>query len=296
MTSPGLSYIVPAFNEEGAIVATVERLRVVLAGLGLPYEIIIVDDGSRDRTREQVESLGFVRVVRHAVNIGYGSAIKSGIKAAKHDWIGIVDADGTYDIESLPRLVEKMREGYDMVVGARANVSELDSLAKKFFRQTLIGFLNLVVAGRIEDPNSGFRIFTKEMALFFFPFLCHTFSFTTSLTVFAFGERFFVSYVSVNYGSRTGKSKVHHFRDSLRMIQLVLQGITFFNPVKFYLMLSIALIAGVLAPSLVILAAGFASFAAYWFATGAIVCLLVGLGVLGDIVRISGIRRSDDFR
>jgi glycosyltransferase involved in cell wall biosynthesis len=293
MTARGLSYVIPAYNEENAIASTVERLRSVLSTLDIPSEIIVVNDGSRDDTCARAEACGDdIRVINHPINLGYGNAIKTGIKAARHEWIGIVDADGTYDIEELPRLVEKMRNGFDMVVAARKNVLAMDKPLKRFFRRLLIGFLNLVIGARIEDPNSGFRIFTKRLALTFFPFLCGTFSFTTSITVFALGERFFVAYIPLQYAARTGDSKVRHVRDSLRMLQLVLQGITFFNPVKFYLMLVAGLVAMFLVPSIVLSLLGCPTVALYWFLTGAIACLLMGMGVLGDIVRISSISRD----
>lgn len=295
MSAHGLSYVIPAYNEEGSIVATVERLRAVLAGLDLPFEIIVVNDGSRDGTRECVEACGAdVRVISHPVNIGYGSAIKAGIQAANYDWIGIVDADGTYEIERLPDLVQYMRDGFDMVVAARENVLVMDKPVKRFFRRLLISFLNVVVAARIEDPNSGFRIFTKPLAMRFFPFLCNTFSFTTSLTVFALGEKYFVKYVKMPYSQRTGKSKVRHFRDSLRMMQLVFQGITFFNPVKFYLMMVVGLGVLFFLPAAALAALGATAVAAFWFAMGAVSTLLAGMGVLGDIVRIAALGRDND--
>jgi polyisoprenyl-phosphate glycosyltransferase len=290
MTDRGLSYIIPAYNEEDGIVATVERLRSVLAGLAIPYEIIVVNDGSRDATRARAEALPGVRVISHPINTGYGSAIKTGIIASRYEWIGIVDADGTYDIEQLPRLVEKMGEGFDMAVAARANVLEHDRLLKRLFRSWLTAFLNLLISARIVDPNSGFRLFTKSMARTFFPFLCNTFSFTTSITIFALGEGYFVSYVPMEYGRRTGKSKVC-FRDALRMAQLILQGITFFNPVKFYLMIGALWLVGCALPSMLMAAGGWQTAGLFYFFSGGIVTMVTGLGVLGDIIRISTITR-----
>lgn len=293
MNSPGLSFVIPAYNEENAIAPTVQRLQAVLAGLGLDYEIIVVNDGSRDATRERAAACGGdVRVISHPVNIGYGSALKSGICAARYDWVGIVDADGTYDIEQLPLLVEKMREGFDMAVAARKNVLSLDKPVKRFFRRLLINFLNVVIGARIEDPNSGFRIFSRSMAERFLPFLCNTFSFTTSITVFALGQRHFVCYVPMHYTHRTGKSKVRHFRDSLRMMQLVFQGITFYNPVKFYLMMVLGVGVLFLLPALMLAAFGLPMAAGLWFAFGALASVLVGLGTLGDIIRIAELARN----
>ncbi|CDL00679.1 putative Undecaprenyl-phosphate 4-deoxy-4-formamido-L-arabinose transferase [Magnetospirillum gryphiswaldense MSR-1 v2] len=290
----GLSYIVPVYNEENGIAATIERLRAALIQLGIPYEIIIVNDGSRDQSRDKVEAIGGddLRLISHPTNIGYGSALKSGIKIAKYEWIGIVDADGTYAIEALPLLVERMNQGFDMVVAARRNVLRLDKPIKRMFRRILIFSLNLLVGARIEDPNSGFRLFTKKLALTFFPFLCNTFSFTTSLTVFALGERFFVSYIPLDYSIRTGKSKVRHFRDSLRMMQLVLQGITFFNPIKFYLIMTLGFFIAFFIPSLFALALSMPWLSVLWLFSGALACVLVGLGVLADVIRISTLGRE----
>lgn len=290
--SPGLSWVVPAYNEEGAIISTLERLRAVLSTLDMKWEIIVVNDGSRDATRAQAESVEGVHVVSHPINIGYGSAIKSGIRAARYHWVGIVDADGTYEIEELSQLIGKMKDGFDMVVAARKNVLSMDKPIKRLARRTLIGFLNLVIGASIIDPNSGFRIFKKSLAERFFPFLCNTFSFTTSITVFALGQRHFVSYVPLQYFPRTGKSKVRHGRDSIRMLQLVLQGITFFNPLKFYLMLVIGLLVVFTFPAILLHLANFSGVALYWFATGAVGALLVGLGTLGDMLRVASLRHG----
>lgn len=294
--SAGLSYIVPAYNEEHGIAATIGRLRKALGALGMAYEIIVVNDGSRDDTKARIEELAGddLKLISHPTNIGYGSSIKTGIKVARYDWIGIVDADGTYDIEELPHLIERMNQGFDMVVASRRNVLALDKPMKRFFRRLLIASLNLMVGARIEDPNSGFRVFTRKLALTFFPFLCNTFSFTTSLTVFALGERFFVNYVPLNYSVRTGKSKVRHFRDSLRMMQLVLQGITFFNPIKFYLVMTLGFLAVFLVPSVLIGFSGLVWLSYMWFGSGVLSCLLVGMGILADVTRISALERIHD--
>lgn len=283
----GISYIVPAYNEENGIESTIERLRETLGKLDRPWEIIVVNDGSRDRTLEVLKSFEGIRVLSHPINTGYGSAIKTGIANARHEWIGIVDADGTYEIERLPDLVEKMEEGFDMVVAARENVLELDKPMKRFFRRVLRFAVKLVVAARIVDPNSGFRLFTKTLATTFFPFLCNTFSFTTSITIFAMGEGFFVSYVPMPYSHREGKSKVRHFRDSLRLAQLILQGITFFNPIKFYILMAIGFILFVALPALGMIGLGWTNVAWVYFLSGLISVLLLGQGILGDLVRIA---------
>jgi glycosyltransferase involved in cell wall biosynthesis len=292
-STPGLSYIVPAYNEQDSIVDTVERLKAVLPSLGIPWEIIVVNDGSRDETLERLRMVDGIRIVCHPVNTGYGSAIKTGSLFACYDWIGIVDADGSYDIELIPTLVDKLHEGYDMAVAARRNVLDHDGPFKRLFRRSLISVLNLLLARRIEDPNSGLRVFRKQLAFTFMPFLCDTFSFTTSITIFAFGNNGFVAYVPTELSARTGKSKVRHFRDSLRMTQLIIQGITFFNPLKMFVLLVVAMIVGVWLPSELIAACGFGDVANRYLAVGIISALLAALGILTDTVRISGARSSE---
>lgn len=300
-TETGLSYIIPCYNEENAIKSTAERLQAVLESLGRPFEIIVVDDGSKDNSADIAGTCKGVKVLRHPANAGYGASLKTGITHAQYDWIGIVDADGTYEIEKIPVLVEEMEKGFDMVVGARSNVHDHDGLFKKLMRKLYIGAIKILVNAGAEDPNSGLRIFTKSLALTFFPFLCNTFSFTTSITVFALGDAYFVKYVPTHYQEREGASKVKHFRDTLRTIQLIVQGVTFFNPVKLYLLLGLFYLAFITLPGLAIMCKNPMIGWAYMF-TGAIGTALVGLGALGDIFRISAMRErtphpsSDEYR
>ena len=292
----GLSYIVPLYNEAGGIRATLERLNAVLSAQpGLEYEIIAVNDGSRDDSAAMASEVPNVRVISHPINCGYGAALKTGIRHAKYDLVGIVDADGTYPIEEIPRLLAQIEKGFDMVVARRSNVLDLDGPVKKMFRSIFIAVVSLLVGRKVEDPNSGLRIFRRSLALTFLPFLCNAFSFTTSITVFSFGAGFFISYVPVEYSPRLGKSKVRHGRDSLRTAQLVLQGIMYYNPVKFSILISLAFVLTGFLPGTLLALLGFAT--AGWFVLWgvAIVALLVSLGLLFDMLRIATIQshRSD---
>lgn len=283
----GVSFVIPAYNEEISVASTIDRLEACLSKAGVPHEIVVVDDGSSDGTRQAAIATGKARVLGHPINTGYGSAIKTGIMAASHDWIGIVDADGTYEIEKAPDLYSRMCDGFDMVVAVRTNVRETDGPIKRWTRPAMLAMLNLLIAARIVDANCGFRIFTRELAMTFFPFLCNTFSFTTSLTVFALGEGFFVGYVPTTYAPRVGRTKVRHFRDSLRMMQLILQGTSFFNPVKLLLILAVAVVVFVGVPALVMGSLGWLFAASLYTILGATAVILFALGVVADIVRIA---------
>ncbi|MBF0095546.1 MAG: glycosyltransferase family 2 protein [Alphaproteobacteria bacterium] len=292
----GLSYVVPCYNEEGAVRRSLERLSAVLGKTGLEHEIIVVNDGSRDNSAKIAAEVPGVRVISHPVNSGYGAAIKTGIRNARFAWIGIVDADGTYPIEELPRLIDGMEQGFDMVVAQRQNVQDLDSPVKRLFRGIFIRVVSLLLGRKVRDPNSGFRVFRKDMATLFLPFLCHAFSFTTSITVFAFGQGMFISYVPIDYSARVGKSKVRHIRDSIRTAQLVLQGVMYFNPFKFALITAGLFLLFGAAPGAILGLLGYVTAGWFVFWSMAVVAALLLMGLLFDMLRIAIIQtnRPDD--
>jgi glycosyltransferase involved in cell wall biosynthesis len=288
----GLSFIVPVYNEQGAIVETVVKLDRALSAIDFLYEIIVVDDGSTDGTASEIASIDIEKCVslKHPTNAGYGAAIKSGLKVARYEWIGIIDADGSYAIEDVKKLVHEAGEGFDMVIGNRINIQEQDMFVKRIFRSIFRQVVRLLVDKTIEDINSGFRIFRKSAVMEFFPFLCSTFSFTTSLTIL-FAERgLFLNYIPTKYSKREGQSKVRHLRDSLRASQMIIQGITYFNPIKTFVFVSMLLIIFVCVPAMILAMFDMKTLSAYYMIFGSVVTLLFGLGILGDIVRVSAIR------
>ncbi|HQO35649.1 MAG TPA: glycosyltransferase family 2 protein, partial [bacterium] len=113
----GISAILPAYNEAPCIAELIRSLDAQLRGLGVPYEIIVVDDGSSDGTGDLAQAAD-ARVHRHAANRGYGAAVKTGVRLARQEWILLMDADGSYPAEAVPDLVSYL-EVADMVVGAR---------------------------------------------------------------------------------------------------------------------------------------------------------------------------------
>jgi glycosyltransferase involved in cell wall biosynthesis len=286
-SKPGLSFIVPAYNEADSVTETLTRLRETLQKTDKPFEIILVNDGSDDETLMKAKKFHDVMIISHPINIGYGNAIKSGLKAARYDWIGITDADGTYPIEVLPAFISEMEKGFDMVVGSRSNISDIDRTGKKFFRWIYKKTISLMIAKNIKDPNSGFRLLKRDMALTLYPFLCGTFSFTTSLTIIASGLHFFIQYIPITYSERYGVSKVRHVGDSIKTIQYIIQGITFFNPIKFFMFLAIFMVLIVCIPAMFIALFNMHTLSLYYMIFGTAVTLLIALGVVGDIIRVS---------
>jgi len=108
-----LSIVIPAYNEEDGIANIVERVLAIgpaLKAANSELELIVVDDGSRDRTADIAEQYPGVRLIRHQTNHGYGAALKTGFAHAKGTWLGFLDADGTYPPEHFPELLRAARE------------------------------------------------------------------------------------------------------------------------------------------------------------------------------------------
>jgi len=237
------SLIVPVYNEEGGILATLEAIHRRLGSLAVPYEIIVVDDGSTDATAELLKDCSYIRLLRHDRNRGYGAALKTGIRHAQHAMIVITDGDGSYDNDQIPDLV-RLAKGNDMVVGSRtgANVeySFLRSIPKWFLRH----FAQWLAQSPIPDLNSGLRVIRKNVLRRFFNILPNTFSFTTTITVATLSNGFRVHYEPVDYRRRIGRSKIRPIVDTLRFTQLILRTGMYFAPLRVFLPVAAVFVAG----------------------------------------------------
>jgi glycosyltransferase involved in cell wall biosynthesis len=234
-----ISVVIPALNERDAIIDTINRINVALTGAQLiPYEIIVVDDGSSDGTGQLAEQAG-AKVIRHPHNIGYGRSLKDGILIASYDTIVISDADGSYPLETIPKLVGRFDQGFDMVVGARTGPNYRESMLKSPLRAVLKTIVEFTANREIPDINSGLRIFRRQVAVTYFDHVSDLFSFTTSLTLAYMMNSKFVDYVDIDYKERIGRSKVRLFRDSLRTLQYVLEACTYYNPLKIFVLLAL---------------------------------------------------------
>jgi glycosyltransferase involved in cell wall biosynthesis len=231
MTQP-VSIVIPAYNEAGCVAAVVRSVADVLTHSGIQHEIIVVDDGSADATAKAAESAS-ATVLRHRANRGYGAALKTGILAAKHPTICILDADSTYPPEALPELIAE-KEHADMVVGARTGKSVHIPLLRRPAKWVLNKLANYVTQTRIPDLNSGMRVFDRNIALQYFNILSDQFSFTTTITMAMLCDRYAVRYVPIDYGRRVGKSKIIPW-DAATFTVLILRLAMLFRPLRVFL-------------------------------------------------------------
>ncbi|MEY2746898.1 MAG: hypothetical protein RL112_1940 [Planctomycetota bacterium] len=233
-SAAGISFVVPAYNEQDGIAGVVERLCALR--LGSPLEILVVDDGSVDGTAKVLEGLVAkhpeLTVVRHQRNRGYGAALKTGFARARHEVVVITDADGTYPEDMIGALVRKIDEGADMAVGSRTGAEVHIPLVRRPAKAFLRHLASYLAGTEIPDLNSGLRAFRRELVLRYRPILPQGFSFTTTITLAALTNDHVVEYVPINYHKRSGRSKIRPIRDTLGFTQLIVRTVLYFNPLK----------------------------------------------------------------
>jgi glycosyltransferase involved in cell wall biosynthesis len=226
-----ISVVIPAYNEAGSIEPTLQRIQTAMDEAQQESEIIVVDDGSTDGTPEKIPQHPQIRLIRHPHNRGYGAALKTGIRQARHDLIVIIDADGTYPCEIIPDLAAKIGP-YDMVVGARTGENVHIPLIRRPAKWALNRLANYLSGMTIPDLNSGLRAFKRDVAVQYFRLLPSGFSFTSTLTLAMLTNDYNVLYVPIDYYARTGRSKIDPLRDTISFFSLVVRMVLSFRPLR----------------------------------------------------------------
>ncbi len=229
--------VIPALNEEKTIGLVIDQLKECLVSARLPFEIIVVDDGSQDKTAELARARK-VQLISHPIPGGYGLSIRDGILKAQYDYVGIIDADNTYPAQKIIEWLEYL-DHFDMVVGARTGKVFRESLWKYPMRKIFHWICEFVTGIKIPDVNSGLRIFKKDVVLQFKENFCLGFSFTTTITLAFHLNGYFIKYVPIDYYKRAGKSHVRFIKDTLRTAQIITQAILYYNPIKLFTLLAI---------------------------------------------------------
>ncbi len=292
-----VSVIIPAFNEELGIAAVLERVLSVFDSVECDYELIVVDDGSSDNTCKIAQEYP-VHVLQHYKNRGYGAALKTGIRAAKYEYIIINDADGTYPVDRIPDMLKGMEKA-DMVVGARLGKKVSIPLVRRPAKWFLRKLAEYITGEKIPDLNSGLRIFRKSIALEYLSILSDKFSFTTTITVAMLSDNYRVIYLPIDYHQREGKSKITPW-NFFDFINLILRLSMLFNPLKVFVPISLtillfALIKIVFDLVLAFQQAGglnFVFLTSQMISTGALILFLSGLQILLIGMMADGITRK----
>ncbi|MGD2177212.1 MAG: glycosyltransferase family 2 protein [Anaerolineae bacterium] len=255
--SPVLSVVIPAWNEEDGIAAIAERVlsvRPVLAEANVAdLELIVVDDGSTDRTADIAAACDGVRLVRHEVNKGYGAALKTGFNAARGDLLGFLDADGTYPPEWFPDLCREALDGADLVVGSRRSGAESEMpFVRRVGNVLWSNLVTLLGNHQVMDPASGMRVFRREALERLYP-LPDGLNFTPVMSTRAIHEGVRLVEVPIPYKERVGRSKLSVVHDGMRFLRTIIWTVLSYNPVRLLGSLSLALfgLAGLIAAVLV---------------------------------------------
>ncbi|MGQ9841720.1 MAG: glycosyltransferase family 2 protein, partial [Anaerolineae bacterium] len=223
--------------EEDGIEAVMQRvlgIRPALAAVGVDdMELIVVDDGSRDRTAELVASTPDVTLLQHKRNGGYGAALKTGFAAARGEWIGFLDADGTYPPEHFPALCQvALAQDADIVIGSRmAGAASRMPLVRRVGNFIFANLVSLVSAQRISDSASGMRVFKKAILERIYP-LPDGLNLTPVMSTRALHEGLKMVEVPIPYSERAGRSKLSVVRDGMRFAQSIVWTALTYNPVR----------------------------------------------------------------
>lgn len=202
---PVLSVVIPAYNEEIRIIPTIGAIAAHVSTLGFPWELIVADDGSRDRTAAMVRELGLanLRVLEAEQNGGKGSAVRRGMLAARGQYVLFSDADNSTPIEELSDLLARVRDqGFDVAVGSRAADGAREA-HKSFLRGAMSNGLRWLVRHLlrvgVRDTQCGFKLFTRESAQRLF----------TAQTIMGFSFDLEILYLAAKYGYRIAEVPVH---------------------------------------------------------------------------------------
>ncbi|MCF8069378.1 MAG: glycosyltransferase family 2 protein [Desulfobacterales bacterium] len=228
-----ISVIIPAFNEAETIGTLVETIHQENPS----YQIIVIDDGSKDDTARIAEEAG-ATVFSHPYNIGNGAAVKKGIRVADGDILVFMDADGQHTPEEIEKLIEFFPE-YDMVVGARTGRGQQASFGRSIGNNFYNKLASYVTKFEVEDLTSGFRAIKAEVAENLLYLLPNTYSYPTTSTLCVLRSGLSVKYVPIEIQKRsTGKSGISLFKDGIRFFMIITKICTLFSPLRVFLPIS----------------------------------------------------------
>jgi glycosyltransferase involved in cell wall biosynthesis len=246
--SPYVTIILPCYNEEGHVVAEVERIARAMDGSGYSYELLAIDDGSTDQTlaklHEAAPRFPQLEIVPLPRNGGSGVVRRIGTQRAQGEIVVWTDADMTYPNERIPELVQVLEKDpmVDQVVGARTSEQGTYKLLRVPAKWLIRKFAERLSGRRIPDLNSGMRAFRREVALPYLRLLPPGFSCVTTITLAFLSNNHEIQYMPIEYAQRAGRSKFKFVSDAYKYILQILRMIMYFNPLKVLMPLALALL------------------------------------------------------
>ncbi len=232
---PTFTIVIPARNESASVGGLVRNIRA----LQPDAEVLVVNDGSDDETAALAADAG-ARVISHRYSKGNGAAIKTGARAATGQTLVFMDGDGQHRPEDISRLLERIDQGCDMVIGARDAASQAS-----IFRHTGNWVYNRVASWmtghRIPDLTSGFRAVNARKFREFLFMLPNGFSYPTTITMAFFRSGYTVEYIPISAPRRMGKSHLNLLRDGVKFLLIIFRVSTLYSPLKVFMPIALAM-------------------------------------------------------
>lgn len=228
------SIIIPTYNENQGLSTILKKIENFLnENKNFDCEFIFVDDGSDQPIEQHINKSDRIKVVRNNNNSGYGFSIKKAVKESRYELIGIIDADDSYDFDFLIANIKNFSNEIDLLVGKRKfNFDE--GLLRKTYRSFLNTFSSILCNFKIQDINSGIRLFKKDFFLKNINYFPDKFSITSTQTLIYIMNNKKIKYIETSYSKRSGKSKINIFKDPFNFIFLILKIYMLFAPLKFF--------------------------------------------------------------
>jgi glycosyltransferase involved in cell wall biosynthesis len=238
-----VTVVLPCYNERDHVELEIKRIRAALEDAGLRYEVLCIDDGSTDGTREVLQGIEGIRTILLPRNQGSGTARRIGTQQARGRVVVWTDADMTYPNERIPELVAQLDDTYDQVVGARRTEAGTYRLARVPAKWAIRKLASFLTSTDIPDLNSGLRAFKRAVAEPYLRLLPPGFSCVTTITLAFLSNGHQVKYLPVDYYRRAGRSKFHPFRDAYNYLLQVLRMVMYFNPLRVLMPVALTLLA-----------------------------------------------------
>ncbi len=229
-SNPEISVVIPCLDEENSIGPCLDQILQTISHHALSAEIVVVDNDSHDTSlavitgyQKKYSEIILVREPRR----GYGAAYLAGFAAARGRFIFMADADSTYDFSEIPRFIESLKQGYDMVVGNRfAGQMEKRSMSwlHRYIGNPFLSYLAKRFSGsKVSDINCGARALSKE-AIARMQLQTTGMEFASEMIINASKLRLNIAELPIGYRPRIGTSKLRSFADGWRHIRLILLG------------------------------------------------------------------------